>query len=35
MNVPIGKDNCIAPAWVGAQKWKSLNMKAGKCAFPS
>jgi hypothetical protein len=29
MNVPISKDNCIVPAWVGAQKWVPVEMKAG------
>ena len=30
MDIPIGKDNCIEPAWVEKQSWTSVNLKAGK-----
>lgn len=32
MDVPIGKDNCIKPAWVNEQKWTPVELKAGR--FP-
>lgn len=32
MDVPIGNDNCIEPAWVNEQTWTPVELKAGK--FP-
>ena len=30
MDVPIGSDNCIEPAWVSKHEWTPVELKAGQ-----